>query len=305
MKKFLLTLSVFLLCLLSLAGLFLFVLSPSFPMNVEAFVHLEKGMRLMQERPSGKPVLVLVGGSNLYYGIENTLIRDALSNDFEVVNFGVHAGIGLGRMLEDVASCVRKGDVVCLAPEYAHWTDGVWFGRTAAIVYEIDYLKRPLNLFLPRRYASFPTGGWTEYFRSKIQSLSDKGESGGVSLPDLSKIPGVPEARYAKMHEAKESPLVVDEASIARFARFLADMKERGVRVVLSAPAYDVRSFVQIKDGVAALYRRLELMGVEVVSEPADYAYPPEHIYNTVNHLNAVGRTNRTERLIRDLKKCL
>ncbi len=305
MKKFLLTLSVFAFCLLSLAGLFLFALSPSFPMDVGAFVHLEKGMRLMQKRPSGKPILVLVGGSNLYYGIENELIRAALSNDFEVVNFGVHAGIGLGRMLEDVAACVRQGDVVCLAPEYAHWTDGVWFGRTAAIVYEIDYLKRPQNLFFPRRYASLPTGGWAEYFRSKIQSLSDKGESGGVSLPNLAEIPGVPEARYAKLHEAKESPLAVDEAAIARFARFLADMKDRDVRVVLSAPAFDIRSFVQIKDDVAALYRRLESMGVEVVSDPADYAYPLEYIYNTANHLNAIGRTNRTERLVQDLKKHL
>ena len=95
--------------------------------------------------------------------------------------------------------------------------------------------------------------------------------------------------------------LALNDKALRRMSRFLSDMRSRGVRVLLSAPAIDARVFAEGREDVAALYRRLASMGCEVVSDPADTAYPPGQLFDTTYHLNSIGRTNRTSRLVRDL----
>ena len=301
MRKFVLTVLVFAFGVAMLGAIFLFGFAPAFPANLSSFCHLEKGLRQMRERPRGKPLLVLVGGSNVYYGIEDGLMDAAFSNRFEVVNLGFHAGLGLGRMLEDVADGVRAGDIVCLMPEYSHWTGDSWFGGAAALVYEIDYLKRPQTLFLPRRYAGLPRMGWTMYFRSKLRALSDQGEAIGVGLKDLSRVPCKPSPKFVSERVTPLDLHALNDVALDRLSRFLSDMKSRGVRILFSAPAVDARAFEGALEDVVALYRRLASMGCEVVSSPADTAYPPEQLFDTTYHLNSIGRTNRTARLVRDL----
>lgn len=143
--------------------------------------------------------------------------------------------------------------------------------------------------------------GWTMYFRSKLRALSDKGEAIGVGLKDLSRVPCEPSPKFAKERTMALDLLALNDKALRRMSRFLSDMRSRGVRVLLSAPAIDARVFEEGREDVAALYRRLASMGCEVVSDPADTAYPPGQLFDTTYHLNSIGRTNRTSRLVRDL----
>lgn len=303
MKRFLLKAVAFCLCLTALVALFFFVVSPTFPLDVSPFEKWSAKVERLKARPEGVPMLVLVGGSNLYYGIEDAMLYAGLSNRFHVVNMGFHAGLGLGRMLEVVEPFVKSGDVVCLAAEYSHYLDDGYSGGAAAIVRAIDFSRRPGDLFFSRRYAGVPKKGWTYYFRSKVKSILGRRENGGVGVAELCEVPSVPRASFVNERPRAGGRWQANEANFAWLTRFADDMKARGVRVVFSAPAFDARLFEPHRDEIAVLGERLEKLGFVRISDAADYAYPLELLYDTAYHLNARGRTNRTERLLRDLKR--
>ncbi len=72
---------------------------------------------LLDNTPS--PRIVFVGGSNLAFGLDSKRIEDSFN--LPVLNYGLHAGIGLKFMVDDVEQYVRKGDIVIFVPEYEHF----------------------------------------------------------------------------------------------------------------------------------------------------------------------------------------
>ncbi len=303
MTKFLLKCLLFVLCLAALAFIFFFVISPRFPFDMSRYVpRWEAKMARLNSRPEGKPLLVLVGGSNLYYGIEDELLYAALSNRFHAVNMGLHAGLGLGRMLEEVAPYLKRGDIVCLAPEYSHFVSDIYSGGTVALAFTIDYKQKPMDLFLSRRYASCPRLGWTGYVNTKIKNIIKRQDCGSGN-PDLSEIPQAPTPAFVNERLKPPKPWQLNTEAFAWLKHFADDMSARGVRIVFSAPAYDARRFAQHTDEVSAIKERLEQLGFECISDAADYAFPLGLMCNTEYHLNAIGRTNRTERLLRDFRR--
>lgn len=67
-------------------------------------------------RNTPSPRLVFIGGSNLIFGIDSKRIEDSLK--IPVVNMGLHAGLGLGYMLNEAIDNLKPGDIVLLSPEY-------------------------------------------------------------------------------------------------------------------------------------------------------------------------------------------
>lgn len=72
---------------------------------------------LLQQVP--QPRVVLMGGSNTAFGINSRRLADSLH--CHVVNFGLHAGIGMRYPMEDALQYLRRGDVVVLQIEYSHF----------------------------------------------------------------------------------------------------------------------------------------------------------------------------------------
>jgi len=70
--------------------------------------------RLIRTTPS--PKIILVGGSNLAFGIDSRLLQDSLH--VNVVNMGLYAKLGLRYMLAQVKPYIRAGDIVIVVPEY-------------------------------------------------------------------------------------------------------------------------------------------------------------------------------------------
>lgn len=301
MRRFIVNVCAFVICVLLLVAFFFLVLSPLIPFDLRSFEKLAAKVSRLEERPEGKPLFVLVGGSSLYYGIEDELLYAALSNRFHVVNMGFHAGLGLGRMLEVVAPHLEDGDVVCLAAEYSHFTGDGYSGGCVAIIHAIDFSRMPFGVLFAQRYAGFPQKGWGQYFDGKVKNILVRRNHGGSGLDDLTTVPQVPSAEMVNSHFECGSPWQLHEKSFAYLKRFVDDMHGRGVRTVFSSPAYDARLFELHRGEISAIGRRLESLGVERISNEADYAYPIELLYDSNYHLNSLGRTNRTERLIKDI----
>lgn len=65
------------------------------------------------------PRIIFVGGSNLAFGLDSQRIKDSLN--INVINYGLHAGIGLKYMIDDISEYASKGDVIVFSPEYDHF----------------------------------------------------------------------------------------------------------------------------------------------------------------------------------------
>lgn len=68
--------------------------------------------------------IVFVGGSNLLMGLDSQYIENKLEG-YDVVNMGLHAGLGLRFMINDIKSYLKSGDIVIIEAEYSHFTGGL------------------------------------------------------------------------------------------------------------------------------------------------------------------------------------
>jgi hypothetical protein len=62
------------------------------------------------------PRLLVVGGSGTHFGIDAQQIEREVNRP--VINFGLHAGLGLNTILANLSGNLRPGDMVLLIPEY-------------------------------------------------------------------------------------------------------------------------------------------------------------------------------------------
>jgi hypothetical protein len=328
MKKLLLKLAV--LCALVFVSLAIIALLPS-PRNSYMRAILDKHQRLMD---TTAPRLVLAGGSNLAFGIDSETLQNELG--IPVVNTGIHAGIGLGRILDDIAPFLQNGDTLVIAPEYLHFTSK-WNGGSAAWDLVSDTRRYSLlvsDTFITpeyRRFASnwngdsgagpvpdtlrsflagatlygLPTG-FPEYATGKLLALLPHSlnpltytRDGFNEYGDYIKHLGVENQPFTP-----EPPLEpLNPQYLARFFQLVASFTGRGVRVILTYPSYEEVSFYNIVDGIRELDTVLRAReNLTVVSTPDDYCFPTNFFYDTTYHLNAQGRAVRTERLLHDLR---
>jgi hypothetical protein len=77
-------------------------------------VHVDKVARLNSLK---SPKLVLVGGSNLSFGIDTPRLERELG--LPVANMGLNAGFGVRCMVNTIRPCLKPGDTVLLCIEYS------------------------------------------------------------------------------------------------------------------------------------------------------------------------------------------
>jgi hypothetical protein len=97
MKKFIKQLLIVSLLLVTLLAGSLFLI-PDYTARESALAVLPNKHRMLRETSS--PRIIFLGGSNLCFGLDSRRIADTF--DMPVVNLGLHAGIGLKFMMEDL-----------------------------------------------------------------------------------------------------------------------------------------------------------------------------------------------------------
>lgn len=79
---------------------------------------------------SERPRIIVVGGSGVAFGQRSDLLEAELT-EYDVINFGLYAGLGTSVMLDLSLPDVRPGDVVILSPEQNQQTLSGYFGAKA------------------------------------------------------------------------------------------------------------------------------------------------------------------------------
>ena len=78
----------------------------------------------LKETPGQR--IVLVGGSGVAFDCDSEMI-DEIFPSYEVVNFGMYAGLGTKAVMDLSEAYIREGDIVILSPEQSEQTLSDYF----------------------------------------------------------------------------------------------------------------------------------------------------------------------------------
>ncbi|HEY4954846.1 MAG TPA: hypothetical protein VII02_08155 [Gemmatimonadaceae bacterium] len=274
---------------------------------------LEKD-HLIRTTPS--PKIILVGGSNLAFGIDSRMMQDSLG--LRVVNMGLYAKLGLRYMLAQVKPYINRGDIVLIVPEYdqfyGNFSEGDQTLNTALLYAPadrirdfvksysvIDVVLRPRVESVRRSFFQatasafgvkdkyFPPDTNPVYNRHSFNQFGDVvSHLGKKSMnPDSIYVKELPPAKEFNNRTLNELNEIGDAA------------RERGAHAYFLFPSYIDRSYSINTSQIAWLNDRLSRrMNVPILGSPADFVYPSNWFFDTRFHLNALGRGPRTVKTI-------
>jgi len=274
---------------------------------------LEKD-RLIRGTPS--PKVILVGGSNLAFGIDSRMLQDSLG--MPVVNMGLYAKLGLRYMLAQVKPYIAAGDVVTVVPEYdqfyGDFADGDHTLNTALLYAPsdrivdfvssysvIDVVVRPRVENARRAFMQasadvfgvkdryFPADTNPVYNRRSFNQLGDVvshlGKRG--KNPDsifVATLPPIADFNATTLDDLN---------SIARTAT------TRRAHAYFLYPSYIDRSYSINVAAIDSLRGRLaQGMRMPLIGSPSDFVYPSRLFFDTRYHLNEDGRRLRSLRMV-------
>ena len=271
-------------------------------------------------RNTASPKIILVGGSNLAFGIDSRMIEDSLGT--RVVNMGLYAKLGLKYMLAQVRPYIEPGDVVVVVPEYDQFYGDFANGDNTlntALLYApndrvgdfirsyslIDVVFRPRvenarRSFL--RAIATAVGKEDEFFPPDTNPVYNRrsfNEYGDV-VSHIGKKGMNPDSIYV-------APLPPMEDFNADTIRDLNEIAERaeevGAKAFFMFPSYIDGAYEINAAAIETLRSRLvKGMRIPIVGDARDFVYPKHYFFDTRYHLNEEGRRLRTERMIEILR---
>jgi hypothetical protein len=258
-----------------------------------------------------EPKIILVGGSNLAFGIASDSIEKALKKP--VVNFGLYAGFGLTFVLKEALSEVKKGDVIVLCPEYYLRKPGDNFSKQMAVFayppaddfIEYDnfidrlaikgefYSRYARNLiFLPNRIKSPSINDTISgYFRKGFNRNGDA----------LSHLNNPPVQPLGDLFDIKDKDYSLEIQDINQFINVI---RQKKANVFWYYPSFSQVGYDKNKKKLI-VYEKLiyDKINCQKINQIKDEIYPVDCFYDTHFHLNATCRLERTNKLIKLLKK--
>ena len=251
------------------------------------------------------PRVFVVGGSATLHSFDSATASRRLG--MPVVNFGTHAALGLGYILERAERVLRPGDIVLLAPEYTllQQPDGPNSYKTQLITfYDPDYISKAPLTDWPNYIIGYDViPSVVEALKVKLKGVppfpydlvqDDLGNNRGYTV-DRS----VAQIQLASLNPPAAVPITESaHALLARFASFAAS---RHIKVfvipvsLLKTPSYPGPDYERYLQTLPAAYAKMQL---SMLGTP-DMAYMTvEDTHDVPFHANDRGRIKYTATML-------
>jgi hypothetical protein len=280
------------------------------------------------ERTTGKRVL-LVGGSNLAFGTDSLKLERELG--LPVVNMGLHAGLGLRYMLDEVKPFLSKDDIVIVVPEYEQF-GGLSEGYVQQHMQVLEASPDRFGNLMDSRRAGIIAKGLPGFLKKKLSWYKNQVSScySNIRMHGkcqhehlLDTIPCPPYARSAYndkgdviAHLDMPSPGIAtqvvsipkcaDKGSIEALRDFYRFCKSKGVNAFFCFPAIPKSKFDNQKAACDALYANLkERMDMPIFDKPDKYVLPDTCFYDTCYNLTRRGINLRMPMVCADLNRAM
>lgn len=255
--------------------------------------------------------LIFVGGSNLSFGLNSKMLKDSLK--LNPINTAIHAGIGLEYMLENTWQYIKEGDIIVIAPEYAHFTTNSIHGGKEMIITMAEVDRFIFFRKLSAEQLCYFFKELPHYCLNKLNPMSylisrDKysiyGKYSFNEFGDAIRHYKLPNERIdslSKLYSIND----FNDRSIDILREFRDECVKIGANVFISYPAFHNTTSLGSGPLIDYVDSTLRVNDFGVISNPYDYIMEDTLFFNTGYHLNYKGVQVRTSRLIRDLQKVL
>ncbi|MDD3263242.1 MAG: hypothetical protein PHR61_05395, partial [Candidatus Absconditabacteria bacterium] len=257
------------------------------------------------------PKIILVGNSNLSFGIDSEMIEDEL--DMSVVNLGLHGGLGNAYNEQIAKLNICDGDIVVVCHSDYSDEDNIEDAELAWITY--DFNNQLLPIIRTKDYWNFFKAYPTYCRKATVLWLTHKGnkDSGDCysrcAFNQYGDVIYKPKDGQMDVDEFfKTIPITVPEINdtcINRLNELNKYCIERGAKMVVAGYpiAYGKYAGFSSDDFISFKNRLASKLECDVISDYTDYFFPYAYFYNSILHLNEDGTQARTNQLIKDLKK--
>lgn len=267
------------------------------------------------EKAEGKRIVV-IGGSGVAFGQRSDLL-EAEFPEYEVVNFGMYAGLGSTVMLDLAEPYLREGDIVIFSPEQSEQTLSMYFNpevmwqaadgafglllelnreNAGAMVGQLPYFAGSKLRYFWENHAPVPEG---VYSRSSFNEYGDieyadrdKNIMTGGYDPDMCIDFDMNQPSKALIRYLNDYSEMCRKKDIRFFYRF-CPMNERAVTR---------EGWTNLNGYYEALKNKLDC---PILGNPRDSILDAGWFYDTNFHLNSSGAIVNTAAMSQDLKAAL
>ena len=259
--------------------------------------------------------LILVGGSNVAFGVDAGLLEHMLAQygyEYTVCPFGLYAAVGTSAMLELSQRQLHEGDIVVLAVEPTDETLSTYFGASAfwkcaeeapellAAVGSAHRAALAGNYvgFLQERASILRSGDFPKPDGAYAKSAFE--ENGNMSFHRTGNIMALGWDTGAPVELAAVS---VSPDFAQQVNDYCQNAQERGAEVYLSFSPVNRSALTGGPEAGAAAYFRtcLGAFDCPIISDPNRYILDSGWFYDSNFHLNSAGAVLRTCLLAEDL----
>lgn len=262
---------------------------------------VQKNERL---RAIKSPKVILIGGSNLSYGIDSRRLEEAFCRP--VANMGLTALVGFRFASAEVMDQIGKGDVVVVSLENSMFM--VPDRDEDALATVIDYRPESIEHIpwarRPRMLAALGVlhlqslrdqalewwrQGHSPTYRKRV--FNEAGDLVNQLTESRMEIPAPDPAEFDTLYIGT-SFWSISDALVQR-------AKAKEAQVVFTWCPVAERVDLPVERSI--VNRELRSHGLTVAGDPADYVFADSLFYDSWYHLHTAGREQRTERLIADV----
>ncbi len=260
--------------------------------------------KLADQAHVASPRVLLVGGSNLVFGLSSAELERCLGRP--VYNLAFSAELGIPFMARVAEACARPGDVVLFSPEY-----GVGTGSCRAFAMlslESPRSAKLLNLSLNDRirvavFKAQITGGMmVEKWLLRQVPASDVYRADGYDrFGDLVSHANKGPQDFALHPPAEPDPPACKQA----VAQLVAVARQQGFKVLHLPPAYSESGYRQDSTAALARFAWVQAAGMQAVCRPEAMIFADSFFYDTPYHTLRSGARLRARRVARMLLPAL
>lgn len=259
------------------------------------------------DRPN---TIILVGGSNTAFGYNSSkLVQDT---KLPVINMGLHAGLGLKFIIDNIVPYTHKGDIVVISPEYDHFFEDIAYGsQPLADLFYLSPSRYISNLSAAQFFRIAENTG--SFLRSKVEYLAASilvpSYQSVYRLSSFNKYGDVvahwktDDKRYEGVGNAHFEPRKGNIRYIHYLCEELKAMQERGVEVILYPPVIAESVLHAYELDIHFVTRVLTDSGFPFVCLPAEVAQPDSMFYDTPYHLREEGANRHSAHLAHIIKQ--
>lgn len=301
MKYFFKTLILIPIIAILLVGIFLISTMYIIPLNKNLYslAHIDK-MKMLQ---NNHKKIVLFGGSNVAFGFDTNLLKKEFI-DYDIINAGTHASIGIRYPLKEIEFYLKLGDILIIFPEYEQFRGG--YGGTPLL--EICLYKKKFKNIEGKELLN-SMKNIKEFIINQVNNRVSSRLYDKIFVYDRR---GFNEnGDYIEHHKFKRTSKIkpekiiinkVDQSILDFFYNKKKELEKNGIKVIFCPPVLQKSSAIISIDTIRYIEEEMKKNKTQFVSKPETYFLEDKYFYDTIYHLNKEGVKIRTKEIIKVLK---